>query len=152
VLVGTCGAYEGSGLRIGDVVAAKTVCLADGGVAEGRAAFPEIMRQRLDLSPDMRASLTAAGAREARVATTLGVTTDDACAHRLAECGEAEHLEAFAVASACAAAGVPLAIVLGVANTVGASGRAEWRANHARAGLAATEQVEQWIAAGAPGL
>jgi nucleoside phosphorylase len=68
------------------------------------------------------------------VATTLSVTTDEALSAliRASTDADVEHLEAQSVAAACAELGVPAAIVLGVANAVGAGSHAEWRANHAR--------------------
>jgi hypothetical protein len=56
-----------------------------------------------------------------------------------------EHLEAYSVALACAAPGVPFAAVLGVANAVGARGRAEWRTHHARASEACIGVVAAWL-------
>ena len=56
------------------------------------------------------------------------------------------------VVKACADAGVPFGIVLGVANRVGATARDEWRANHRAAGAAAGALVAQWIEAGTPGI
>ena len=77
------------------------------------------------------------------MATTLSITTDDDVARRLAEStgAEVEHLEAFAVARACALAGVAFTTVLGIANLVGASGRAQWRENHERAAAAACATI-----------
>ena len=84
------------------------------------------------------------------VATTLAITVDDAAAARIAEGAGAdvEHLEAHGVAIACAARGVPLAVVLGVANLVGARGRAEWLAHHERAEAAAGKRVLAWLEGG----
>jgi futalosine hydrolase len=152
VMTGTCGAYAGSGLSIGDVVVGRCVWLVEPAVVLGQAAFPDPVPVRVEAHAPMAAAFAAAGARAVEVATTLAVTTDDGLAARLATCGAVEHLEAFAVASACEAAGVPFAAVLGVANSVGSSGRAEWRAHHAVAGRAACDVVARWILAGAPGL
>jgi futalosine hydrolase len=152
VLVGTCGAYPGAGLSIGDLVASKSTFLVEPAVVEGRAALPDPMSARLDAHALMISSLAANGARAADFATTLAITTDDELAARLAAHAAVEHLEAFAVATACAAKGVPFAAVLGVANSVGSHGRAEWRAHHATAGLAASSHVARWILAGAAGL
>ncbi len=71
------------------------------------------------------------------------MTTDDAVALALAAAtgAQVEHLEAFAVARACADAGVPFGAVFCVANTVGARGRDEWRANHERAAAAACAAI-----------
>jgi nucleoside phosphorylase len=102
----------------------------------------------------MTDALAAQGARPCSVATTLAITVDDAGAARIArEAGvDVEHLEAQGVATACASRGVPFAAVLGVANFVGAHGRAEWRAHHRRAEAAAAALVLQWLGAGAAGL
>ena len=104
----------------------------------------------------MLTSLASAGAggRSVDVATTLGVTTDDALAEALARGArcEVEHLEAFAVAAACAAASVPFAAVLGVANMVGSQGREQWRKNHRAASDAAIALTLAWLRAGGLGL
>src|SRR5262249_24414081 len=92
--------------------------------------------------------------RRADVATTLAITTDDDLANLVGDtlsC-EAEHLEAFAVAAACARAAVPFAALLGIANRVGASARQEWLRHHLGAGRAATDAVTAWLRRGAPRL
>ena len=81
-------------------------------------------------------------------------SSDLALANRVGdalEC-EVEHLEAFAVATACARARVPLAVVLGVANRVGSRAREEWLHHHQAAGKASTDVVAAWLRRGAPGL
>ena len=47
---------------------------------------------------------------------------------------------------ACAITSTPFAAVLGIANVVGSSGRAEWRAHHEAASAAALAIVETWLA------
>jgi nucleoside phosphorylase len=150
VLLGTCGAYAGAGLAIGDVVAARGVMLVDRAAIAGEAQFPEPMSVLQDADPKLRAMLVAQGAREADVATTLAVTTDDRAAARIAAATSTgvEHLEAHGVATACAARGVRFAAALGVANFVGASARAEWLAHHRAAGAAAVALVLRWLQAG----
>ncbi|MBX3263209.1 MAG: hypothetical protein KIS78_10105 [Labilithrix sp.] len=143
VFVGTCGASPSSGLGIGDVVAGTSVRLVDSAVVEGRAAMP-FAAEAIDLDVAARDASIAAGARAATIANTLGVTTDDALATKLAPFGEVEHLEAYGVARACRLASaedapVRCAIVLGVANVVGGEGRAAWRANHVAASARAAE-------------
>lgn len=130
VLLGSCGAYEGSGLAIGSLVAARTCTLACPGAAEGRAGWPGPVHRHVH-SDD--AWTDATGLRAVTVATTLSVTTDDALARALARdaVAQVENLEAFAVARACAEANVPFTAILGVTNTVGARGRQEWRAHAA---------------------
>lgn len=133
VLVGTVGAYPGSGLAIGEVVRAERVVLASPSGALIEAISREIEVDRSDpndltLSP-----------RSVVVATTLAITTDDTVARSLeaATGAQVEHLEAFAVARACQVANVRFSAVFGVANTVGSRGREEWRANHEAAAAAA---------------
>jgi len=154
ILVGTCGAYAGRGVGIGEVVVGRRLCLVSTAVAENRAAFPDPMRTTAEASAPLSVALAQEGAREVVIATTLAITTDDALAAQVAGhrgC-HVEHLEAFAVAEACAARGVPLAVVLGVANMVGASAREVWRQNHAQAGDAAGALVARWLERGAPGV
>lgn len=154
VLVGTCGAYAGTGLAIGDVVTAGQLRLVDPASLAGAAQFPEPMTIATEPDGAMTHAFAAAGVRPCCVATTLAITIDDAAAARIAEGAGAdvEHLEAHGVAIACAARGVPFAAILGVANLVGARGRAEWRANHVRAEVAAADRVLWWLGAGAGGL
>jgi hypothetical protein len=155
-MVGTCGVYEASAsaLPIGRVAIARAVRLVGPAVIEGRAAIPAPMASACEADARIAGALVARGAVAADVATTLAITTDDALAARVASSSACavEHLEAFAVARACAAASVPFAVALGVANVVGSTARDEWRANHRAAGDAAADIVLGWIAAGAEGL
>ncbi|MDF2698194.1 MAG: 5-methylthioadenosine nucleosidase, partial [Labilithrix sp.] len=96
---------------------------------EGRAALP-FSTDSIALDAGVIAAAMAAGAREATIANTLGITTDDALAATLSSHGQVEHLEAYGVARACQAASVRCAVILGVTNVVGSRGREEWRANH----------------------
>jgi nucleoside phosphorylase len=143
VLLGTCGAYLGSGIAVGEVIAARRVRLVDHGVARGVAQFPDPMSVVTDAHPASLHTLVQAGARAADVATTLAITVDDAAAALIARAGAAhvEHLEAYGVAAACAARGVPFTAALGVANTVGARARDEWRTHHRTAAAAAVDVV-----------
>lgn len=139
LLVGSCGAYPGSGLRVGDIVAPREAVLASEG------ALPAPVPRRV----------AVAGTRPGRavvVASPLGVTTSDARAAEIArETGaHVENLEAFAVARACEDAGVPLEVVLGVTNAVGARGREEWRANAARVAAAVLAAVRNPTRAPSP--
>jgi nucleoside phosphorylase len=153
VLVGTCGAYASAGLAIAEVVVARRLRLVDPVALDGLTEFPEPMQVALDADASLAGGLAADGARLASVATTLGITVDDALAARLGGAGhEVEHLETHGVAAACAPAGVPFAAVLGVANPVGSRGRADWRAHHREAEQAACDCVVEWLRRGAPGL
>jgi nucleoside phosphorylase len=144
VIIGTCGAYKGEPLTIGDVVVSRRVCLADGLALRGEAEFPVPLATSAAADLALVDAATRAGARPVDVATTLGITVDDEAAARIARgtrCA-VEHLEAFGAATACAAEGVPFAALLGIANFVGAGARAEWRANHLRASEAAAAVLE----------
>jgi futalosine hydrolase len=143
VLLGTCGAYAGSGLALDAVIAARRIRLVDPSVVHGLSQFPDPMSIVTDSHAAAHQVLLRAGARAADVATTLAVTVDDAAAARIAQATTAhvEHLEAYGVAAACAARGIPFAAALGVANEVGARGREEWRAHHRAAAAAAVDVV-----------
>ena len=176
-LIGTCGAYPrggldgsssgGSGrsssdrasparryLAMGDVVVGKSVFLVDASVAAGKAAFPEPMSTQIDPHPALTAALSVSGAPRVNIATTLAITTDDALAAHLGQATDTavEHLEAFAVGTACAALDVPYAVVLGVANIVGSKGRAQWRTGHRAAAEAAASYIARWVQAGGAGV
>jgi futalosine hydrolase len=148
VLVGTCGAYPGTALRIGDVVAARRILLVDPAVVDEVAQFPDPMSIATEADRRTHTAFVAAGAVSADVATTLAVTVDDGVATRVARASgaQAEHLEAHGVASASATLGVPFAALLGVANVVGSRARQEWRANHRSAAEAAIRVLTAWLA------
>ena len=154
VLLGTCGAYAGRGVALGQVVVGTRLFLVSAPVVEGRAAFPAPMSVAIDASPRLSEAVAGNEVQQVRVATTLAITTDDDLAARMAghDGCDVEHLEAFAVAAACAALSTPLAIVLGVANIVGSKAREEWTRNHRAAGQAASSVVAEWLERGAPGL
>lgn len=135
--LGTAGASPRSGLVIGDVVVGQSVRLVEPAVVEGRAAVPFAAEATFDA--DMVDAIFSAGARQCAIVNTLGVTTDDALAAKLAVLGPVEHLEAYAVARSCHALGVPCTVVLGIANIVGAQGREQWRANHVQSSARAAE-------------
>jgi nucleoside phosphorylase len=143
ILLGTCGAYAGSGVGVGEVIAARRVRLVDYSAVRGLAQFPDPMSVTTDANPASLQALVVAGARASDVATTLAITVDDAAASHIARAAGAqvEHLEAYGVAAACAARGVPFGAALGVANMVGARAREEWRAHHRTAAAAAVEAV-----------
>lgn len=153
VLVGTCGVYARSKgeLPLLGVAVARRVRLVEPAEIEGRVAFPDPMSLVCDVDARIALALASHGGVSADVATTLGVTTDDALAARIAAASSTavEHLEAFAVARACASLGVPFAAALGVANVVGATARDEWRTHHRAAGDAAVGLVVRWLEAGA---
>jgi nucleoside phosphorylase len=151
LLIGTCGAYDGCGLSIGEVVVARRVRLVDPSELGGLTQFPEPMAVVTDAHAPMADRIAAAtGARSADVATTLAITVDDATAGRIARATgvEVEHLESHGVATACAARGVPFGAVLGIANFVGSRARAEWRMHHREAASRAADAVVRWLSGG----
>ncbi len=150
IAVGTCGAYAGSGLTLGDVVVASRVELAAPCVVDGLAQFPQPMSLVSEPHAATRDALVRAGGKAGAVASTLAITIDDAAAARLARSTHAvaEHLEAHGVATACAARGVPFGAALGVANFVGSGARDEWRVHHRAAAAAAIAVVERWLRGG----
>jgi len=143
LLLGTCGTYVGSGVALGEVIAARRVRLVDHSVVQGVSQFPDPMSIVTDVHPASLQALVRAGARAVDVATTLAITVDDAAAALIARATTAhvEHLEAYGVAAACAARGIPFGAALGVANHVGARARDEWRAHHRTAAAAAVDAV-----------
>ena len=155
VLVGTCGAYDNgsSHLAMAQTVIAKRLHLASTAAAEGRGAFPGPMVIAVETDAALSRGLAGETGRRVDVATTLAITTDDALASHVGEAFgcEVEHLEAFAVASACAREHVPMTAVLAVANRVGGRARDEWRRHHEAAGKAATDWIAAWLRRGAPG-
>lgn len=159
VFLGTCGVYPGQAhYRPNDVIVANRFALADASVLVGRSAFPDPMQTSVEAPSIMSQGLATAGAsarvRVAPVASTFATTIDDGLAAELltASACEAENLEAFSVALACAAAQIPYACVLGVANVVGSKGRDDWRQFQRSAVTAAGDVLTTWLHNGAPGL
>jgi purine-nucleoside phosphorylase len=148
VFVGTCGAYRGGGLAIGEVAVPARVRLSSPCLVDGLAQLPEPMSSTIEADAGAVVALAGSGGRRCEVvATTLGITVDDAAAARVASVTGAavEHLEAYAVAAACAARGVPFAAALGVANDVGSAARDQWRTHHRAAAAAAVNVVTSWL-------
>jgi futalosine hydrolase len=151
LFVGTAGIYgaekDARGAIGTAVVAGEIVCVSTAAL-KGEAYLPEPMVIRVAPSRSLRAGL--AGGRAGRgddVACPLAITRAAALGRRIAEATGAalENLEAFAVARAAAAAGVPFAAVLGVANRVGPGGHEEWRRHHRAASRAACELIARFL-------
>ncbi len=137
VFVGSAGAYP-SGPQVGSVVVSGALGLASTAVALGLGYQPQAPAV---LSSDD--GLIAASALPfARVLTVSAITTDAALMARFAPEWEVEHMEAYAVAFACAEAGVPFAAILGIANRVGPGAHAEWLRNHAAVEASARGSAE----------
>jgi len=157
VLVGSCGVYPGRpDVQPLDVLVAERVTLVDTAVVRHHGAFPEPMQTSVDADAGMRRGICDNGARTrpAVIGTTLSVTTDDslAAAVSAANICDAENLEAFAIALACAQRDIPFAAVLGVTNLVGSTGRVDWARFQRQAAIAVAEVVLSWLHKGAQGL
>lgn len=137
LFLGTCGSMRRD-LAALDVVFAERVSLVAFTEVTGSAVLHPVEHE-VAIDPALRDALVAAGAKPARVANTIGVTTTDDAARCVARHGDVEHLEAFGVARACARAKVPCAIVLAIANDVAPGGRDQWKANHVAASARAAE-------------
>lgn len=124
LFVGTCGAYDDR-LAVGAHLSATEAIATSLDELEGRAFRPEIERTRWSAGWTLPLPGHVVAVPPAITRTVEG-------ARRLAALAAAEHLELTGVFAACAAAGVPAAAALAVANRVGPDANAEWRANHAR--------------------
>ncbi len=142
VLVGTAGSYAG-GPPIGTACAARQVGLADGAAMMGLGYVP---RPPAPVRCDPRLLGLAPDLVRVDVLTTGGVSTDPLLAQRMADTWQVEHLEAFGVAAACIAHGLPFLAVLGIANRVGPDAHAEWLTHRNAAQAAARAAVRAMLA------
>lgn len=140
VLVGTAGSYAG-GPAVGTVIAASELGLASTAAALGLGYVP-CAPGTLFGHPEL---LSRASLPPARVLTALAITTDAVLAAKYAEVWEVEHMEAYAVAWACAQAKIPFLAVLGIANRVGLGAHDEWVRNRTAAQRAAQNAVASLI-------
>ena len=162
IFIGTAGRYPGIGaaavraLPIGAVAVPGEMLLVSTAEVRGDGYLPAPLVQRAVATEALVAALRAAGATRQTLgtqtwqgvaATPLAITRTTALARRLASATGAavENLEVFAVSRAAAMAGVPMAAALAIANTVGPTAHAEWRANHEAASRAACEVVWRWL-------
>jgi futalosine hydrolase len=154
LFVGTAGIYgreKEARAAIGTAeVAGEILCMSTAAL-KGEAYLPGPMVVQVPTSRSLQTTLAALAvgrAGEPRdVASPLAITRSAALGRRIAEATGAtlENLEAFAVARAAAAAGVPFAAVLGIANRVGPTGHEEWQRHHRAASQAACELVARFL-------
>ncbi len=156
IFVGTAGAY-GRDLAPGRaLVVADEVLLVSTAVVRRHAYLPDRVPTRVPASRRLSRSLLAAARRvtrpdgvviEGAVANPLAITRNARLAHALAEAtsARAENLEAFAVARAALAWGVPFAAVLGIANRVGPAAHTEWRTHQAAASAMACAAIAELL-------
>lgn len=146
IFVGTAGAYPG-GPPVGSVVTARKFGVVSGTATLGLGYVPRAP-EPLPADPDL---LGALGLPLVDVACLVAITTDPALAARIGASWQVEHMEAYGVAAACAAAGtstgrIAFAAVLGITNVVGPSAHAEWRANREACQAAAAGAVARLVA------
>jgi len=133
LFVGTCGAYDAR-LAPGDLVAVSEAIATSIEERAGRAFRPALERTRWPATWTLPLPAHA-------VAVPPAITVTEDGARSLAEIAAAEHLELTGVFAACAAANVPAAAALAVANRVGPGAHAEWQANHAAASRALVDAL-----------
>lgn len=146
ILLGTAGAFPG-GPPPGSLVASRVLGFADPLGAAGIGYIP-LLPSPLSGDPGLILRLKLP---EARVLTSLGVTTHPGLSAHFGESWEVEHMEAYSVAYACAQVGVPFVALLGITNWVGPDAHAEWRANRAGVEAALQAHLRALGLAGGPG-
>jgi nucleoside phosphorylase len=156
LLVGSCGVYGGSDRQLLAPAFPLHLQLVDAATQARQAALPPSMPVQARAHARLQAGLSR-GQRDAlrgTAATTLGITTSDALARRLARTSacEVENLEALSVALACESERVPFAAILIVTNIVGSRGRKQWADNQRSAADRGSRIIQHWLARGAPGL
>lgn len=139
LFVGTCGAYDDR-LAVGDLVCAGEVLATSVEEAEGRAYRPEAEARRWAATWQLPLP-----AQVVAVPPAITVTAEGALA--LARLAAVEHLELTGIFAACAAASVPVAAALGVANRVGPGAHAEWKREHARVSASLVESLRGGVLA-----
>ncbi len=151
LLVGTAGVYPGRRheLPVGSAAAIGATLLLPQAPRGLSVALPALVPDRVQASAALlRALVRATALPTAEVACPLAITTNERgarAAARLSGC-DLENLEAFAVARAAAAAGVPFAGILGISNTVGPDGHRQWRRHGAAAAAAAAAAALDFLA------
>ena len=151
IFVGTAGIYgrESEARQVigTAVVAGEILCMSTAAL-KGEAYLPGPMVVQVPTSRSLQTALASGRAEQPRdVACPLAITRSAALGRRISEATGAtlENLEAFAVARAAAAASVPFAAVLGVANRVGPTGHDEWQRHHRAASRAACELIARFL-------
>ena len=155
LFVGTAGIYgreKGARQAIGTAAVAGEILCMSTAALKGEAYLPGPMVVQVPTSRSLQTALAGARADHSRdlprdVASPLAITRSATLGRRIAEATGAtlENLEVFSVARAAAAAGVPFAAVLGVANRVGPTGHEEWQRHHRAASRAACELIARFL-------
>ncbi|AKU89860.1 hypothetical protein [Vulgatibacter incomptus] len=152
ILVGTCGAFPGSGLGIGSVAVIERSLLTSSDAGAGLAYVPGPAAGLARSSPALIEALSMGGLPRVGCATVVAITRDGdhaAALGRASGC-EVEHLEAHGFLRAAERAGVPAACLLGVANDVGPLGHEQWKRHAREASAAAVAALERVLPGLAP--
>jgi futalosine hydrolase len=153
VFLGTAGAFPDTArtLAVGSAVSVHRLLLLSHSVTRGDGYFPGALPTEATTDPALRDAIERAAVLPwANLACPLAITRSLAAGRR-AEAGAApllENLEAFAVARAAAAASLPFAAVVGVANAVGPRGHQQWKTSGAAAAARACDALICWLRAG----
>lgn len=147
ILVGTCGAFPGVDLRVGQAVLVERSILAASDVGLGRSYVPDPAQIVSHAEEGLASSLAETGLPRVGCVTVPAITRDLASAEALARASgmEVEHLEAHAFLRAAERRAIPAACVLGIANLVGPTAHEEWKQNAALASSAAAEALLPWL-------
>jgi len=146
LLVGTAGSYprHRTVFGIGSAAICRRMRLLPPVLGSQHGFVPGIVPTLAKSSTALVRGLRKATALPvADVACPLAITASKKAATAAAELSGCalENLEAFSVARAAAAAGVPFAAILGIANYVGPAAHAEWKKHGDAAATAACEAV-----------
>ena len=123
IYAGTCGAYPGSNIQVGQIVTVREVRFTSGEVISGAVRIPDA--QPVGCLP---LRWNRAELRDVDALCTIGITEDDALARTLGEAAEVENLELFSICRA--AAPTTVRSILGVTNIVGPGGGKGWKENY----------------------
>jgi purine-nucleoside phosphorylase len=146
LLVGTAGCYarHTHAFVIGSAAICRRIRLLPPVLGSQHGFLPSIIPTQAKSSATLvRALRKATALPVADFACPLAITTSKRAASAAAEISgcSLENLEAFSVARAAAAAGIPFAAVLGIANHVGPAAHAEWKEHGNAAAAAACKAV-----------
>ncbi|MGD0838200.1 MAG: hypothetical protein ABSB49_16305 [Polyangia bacterium] len=149
IMVGSAGVYPGGpAFQVGEAVAVDEAVLLAQTLPGRHAYLPSLVPARARTTPRLTQAISKAAALAvASVANPLAITRSPqaaAFAARRSQCA-LENLETFALARAAKRLGVPCAVVLGIANTVGPAAHRQWRENAAGAASAACRAVLSFL-------
>jgi futalosine hydrolase len=145
LMVGTAGAMPGSGLAIGDTIAARTEVLSEFGVAReiGIGDVKPLkfasLQQEIDLSESVTLGINDKASDKGpmslgRILTVVGVSRQHLDAHKRAECFDvmAENMEGYGLALAGLCFGIKVAEIRGISNMAGDHDKSRWDFKGAR--------------------